>query len=248
MGVAWDITPKIKLRTAYFTTISMVPKISGSLNATHIAGAAQVYDHFNVGTTSSNKTLGVNIAASDRARIGLDLLKQNITIPDNNGLEFLERDMQYNLVSAHIDYLLTEKLSTYVKLSTEQADRDQISNEPFPLFPSTLQNNALNIGLSYQLTSHSFIRIEGKHINQQYSTESIPDLFIDSEDFSERLNVIDASIQANLPNKLGKVTLLAKNLLDTEFTYADLELMYSTPSRQELTPERTLLLKFEFNI
>ncbi|WP_185234821.1 FecR domain-containing protein [Teredinibacter franksiae] len=248
MGVAWDITPKIKLRTAYFTTISMVPKISGSLNSTHIAGAAQVYDHFDVGTTSSNKTLGVNIAASDRAKIGLDILKQNITLPNNTGLQFVDSDMQYDLVSAHFDYLLTEKLSTHIKLSTEEVDRDQISNEPLPLFPLTLQNNSLNIGLSYQLTRHSFIKIEGKHINQQYSTESIPDLFIDSEDFSERLNIIDASIQANLPNRLGKVTLLAKNLLDTEFTYADLELMYSTPSRQELTPERTLLVKFEINI
>ncbi|SMF22241.1 FecR family protein [Alteromonadaceae bacterium Bs31] len=248
IGAQWSITPRVKLRTAFFETISMTPKISWNLSPTHIAGFAQVYDHFDTGTTSINRTLGLDIGTEGKASFGLDILNQDINLPDNNGLEIVERGVGYRVLNTHFDYLFTEKLSTHITLSVEEVDRNQNAAEPLLLFPLTLENDSVKIGLSYQLTSYSFIKIDAKYINQQYSTEPIPDLNAASEVFSERFSIFDAIVEANLPNMLGKVSLIAKNLFNKDFTYADVELMYSAPSKQELTPERALLFKYEISI
>ena len=248
IGLIWKATPHLKVRTAFFESISMASQISWSLTPTHIAGFAQIFDQYNSGTKSSTKTIGSTFTVSNKSNVGFDILMQNLSVPFFNSLNTIKSDMQHNVATTYFDYLATKKMSAHFEFSMEEINRYLDTSNPFTLYPSSIRNNTLTIGLSYQLTGTAFLKLEGQSIGQQYSTESVPSLGIASEQFSEQMNILNASLEVDLPNMPGKIKLIGNNLLDAQFSFADLGLMYSAPSRQELSPERALSLNLEINL
>jgi hypothetical protein len=59
--------------------------------------------------------------------------------------------------------------------------------------------------------------------------------------------LVDAAIGYRLPNRFGLVSLEARNLLDEDFLFQDLNIQQAEPSNPRFIPDRTIMFRLILN-
>jgi hypothetical protein len=81
--------------------------------------------------------------------------------------------------------------------------------------------------------------LKATYVYQKGTFVDFNPILVTTSNDSDNFWVMDASISYRLPNRMGLITLVGKNLLDEEFKFQDTD-----PSNPLIYPERVIYAKF----
>ena len=240
LGVTWTPSQSTTFRAAWFRNLRRNMISDQTTEPTQIAGFNQFFDDLILSDTwhygaavdhqfSSTLFGGTEISRREIEFPFLDIGEN----PDNRTAQFDEYDE--DVVRTYIYWIPNNRLSTKAEFLYELFEKDQLGyysnleTYKLPLSISTFFPN----GFSAHLTA-TFIHQEGDFGDPLYEPVVSSD-----DDFW----TVDCALSYRLPNKLGKISIEAKNLFDEGFQYQDTDFL-----NPKLYPEQIVLLKLTLNL
>ncbi|MEW8251046.1 MAG: TonB-dependent receptor [Candidatus Thiodiazotropha sp.] len=251
IGLSWDLQPNTTLRFSAFRNGRNFTELD-SLEPTQVAGFNQVFDDFSSKVIIDSKRYGLAIdhIISQQLFIGASINHAERT---SSSLRFdpilrstvrTNFDTDRDFAEAYLYYAPNEKINLTVELDYEDYNEPRGALPPVIL---SLETYRLPIGIKYRYLSNLIFELTGTFYDQK-GNFLLPNQseLAGEDDFW----LFDGNITYNLPKRYGKLTLGAKNILDTSYDYEDRLNNTSFLSEKqgtnlyELTDERLIYGKF----
>ena len=240
VGLQWDITDRLRLRTAYLRTLKRLLVVDQTIEPTQVAGFNQFFDDFG-GTRTELLGAGLDIKAADGLFAGFEFTRRNLDVPTPSMTDDQTEDLYraYTYWTPHPSWALSAEYR-FESLGSENLPINGLS----PLGPNELESTAIPLSIRYFSPQGLFAELGATFVQQdieQQGNGSGPS----SEDFV----VLDTAIGYRLPERRGIISLEVKNLLDEDFLFQDLELRTSDPFMvaRDFIPDRAILLRITLN-
>jgi Tfp pilus assembly protein PilF len=244
VGVVWRPSNGTTLRAAAVRTLQPSTfsrsNIQPYLEPTEVSGFNQFFSGV-AGEDVKRYGVAIDQEFSDNVRAGLEASKREIeipvTVPGPPDQSFVF-DTEERNGRAYVFW--TPAGVRNVALRAEYQYDEQLMEE-FPEFGTTsLETRRVPLGISYFSRSGLSVDLLATHVDQEGEfLEFLPvPPFVNTFTDDDQFWVVDASLSYRLPKRYGLVTLTAKNLLDEEFKFQDID-----PSNPTLLPERMVLLR-----
>jgi TonB dependent receptor len=235
LGLQWDITNWLRLRTAFFRTLKRLLAVDQTIEPTQVAGFNQFFDDIN-GSQVNHYGAGIDAILTDNLYGGFEFTKRDITQPTQVtkvGTKVVEFDKQDEDLYRVYLYWTPHR---YWTLSAEYCfERDAL--EAFEL-----ETHSVPVTLRYFSPQGFFGQLGSTFVWQEQEKKLLGK-------FSDEFAVVDAAIGYRLPKRRGIVSLEIRNLFDEEFRFQDLSFKTSDQFNviHPFLPDRTLLVRITLN-
>ncbi|MCK5277078.1 MAG: TonB-dependent receptor, partial [Cyclobacteriaceae bacterium] len=233
-GLTWNILPETTLRVAVFRVLKRTLISNQTIEPTQVAGFNQFFDDGN-GTDAWRYGAAIDHELNKNLYSGLEFSKRDLNIPYED-LTFQIEEVAWEEYFGRAYIFLTPHrwISASLEYQYERMERDS----EFVGFESikTLNTHKIPFGFNFFHPSGISMGFKIAYIDQ--NGEFGDPRFGAVEDDSDQFWLVDAVISYRLPKRYGIITVEAKNLLDEEFRFQDID-----PSSPEIPPERLILGK-----
>ncbi|MCU7849715.1 MAG: FecR domain-containing protein [Candidatus Thiodiazotropha sp. (ex Lucinoma kastoroae)] len=246
IGLVWDITDSSTIRTAFYRSRPGTTSAT-SIEPSQIAGFNQIYDDYQDSLINDAKRAGIGFDSKIRSNLSLGF---SALYAELNGLFYgpaptdnVAFEIKRELLNTYLYYEISNNLLLNAEYEFEKFEHPKAS----VLFQriDTLKTHRLPITLRHFFSNHLTSSITGTYYNQD-------GLYTDGSEGKDDFWIFDASITYNLPKRLGKLSIGARNLFDKQFNYEDKQnnsLITADQSNNinELSSERIIYGKFSIH-
>ena len=246
LGVSWAPSEQTTLRASAFRTLQPAAfsqsNIQPFLEPTEVKGFNQ-YFFGAEGEDAWRYGIAVDHQVSDNLAAGLELSRRNLETPiisiDQTEESFVVETDEVG-GRAYVFWTPAQAENFAVRAEYRYDEQD---NEELPEFGTTMniRTHWASLGLDWRLANGIGLDLAGAYVDQRgdFLVFVPPPIFVQEISAGESFWTIDVSISYRLPKRYGIVTLAAKNLLDEEFNFQDID-----PANPRIFPERMVQLKF----
>jgi len=248
LGYSWQASEKATFRTAVFKTHSAPDEASATLEPTHLAGFAQVFDDKEA-AESQVYGLALDFEINPRVTSGLQLTEREIDVDIiiANLLRFETLTFDESLYTWYLNTKLTKRWSLASKYIFEKTKRQFSQASALLDVPVRLETHILPLSLNYNSPKGFDVEITGSFVRQKIT--SVTSLTFDTQEESDPFFNVDVTLKYKLPNRVGEVSLGVKNLFDEQFNLEDRNIQNNDniPRAQRFYGERIILAKVSLN-
>jgi tetratricopeptide (TPR) repeat protein len=244
LGLTWRILPGSSLRAAVFRTLKRTLITDQTLESTQVAGFNQFFDD-GEGTEVWRYGIAVDqrfskdiYGGAEYSRRDLEVPFTSICLPPLCGaptVDVLKADWNENTGRAYFYWTPHSWLALSAEYRYEKFSRDP----EFVAGIKHVETHSFPLGIGFFHPGGFSARMKANYINQkgEFQSQGSPPGIFDSgaDDFW----LVDASLSYRLPNRLGLISLIAKNLFDKSFKFQDID-----PASPAIQPKRSVFLKF----
>jgi Flp pilus assembly protein TadD len=234
VGLTWTASENLVVRAAYMESLSRPADMERGLEPTQVAGFNQLLDQAE-GSEIKHYGFGIDITPTQSLSIGAEYNKRDLVVPlisIGSSVEPILNSREEDRYHAYLYWSPLRNLGLSLAYENEQFERTD-------LFPTQLKTERIPISLSYFWTNGFYVKTVGTHIDQEVTLSGSEE----QEDFWN----LDTVLGYRFPNRFGKVEIIAKNLLDEEFRYYDLNFNTSEPLLPQFQPEQQVFIKLTIN-
>jgi len=233
-GLTWSPTDTLSLRMAAFRTLKRELITDQTVEPTQIAGFNQFFDD-NSGTDSKRYGLALDKKLLHNAFGGIELSYRDLDVPfkDSNG-DTQESSWKESLNRAYLYWHVNRGLAMRIEYQYEVIDSDVENVRDDVLL---LKTRRLPLGVSYYLPLGLSLTGNATFVDQEgrfYDSVNLA-----TAEGGDRFWIIDAKLDYRLPKRRGIISLGAKNLLNSSFSYHELD-----PQHPTIYPERLIFTRF----
>ena len=242
-GVQWQPNAQWRLRAASFQTVKPALYVQQTIEPTEVAGFNQFFDDGN-GARARRDAFAIDLKASPTIDLQLEASQRRLSLP------ILSENMQTSSEAQREKALRVSagwRISSRWAINGEARTEDFKRQTEFLFGPSHIRTDTATLGLRYFNPTGMFARVTGTAVRQQVDsmngsgagTGAGAGTDINAVHFA----LLDAALGMRLPDRMGTVTLEAKNLLDKKFRYQDAN--FRTPAQQSppFVPARSVVLQ-----
>lgn len=235
-GVTWNLFPHTTLRGAVFKVLKRDLLSDQTIEPTQVAGFNQFFDD-KLGTESWRYGLAIDQKFSTVLFGGVELSRRDIDRPfisAREGGRLREADWKEDLGRAYLYWTPRAWLALSAEYQYEFFKRhENLGVEG----TASAHTHRVPLGISFFHPSGFSTRLKTTYVNQVGDFESTSTGAI--EHGSDQFWVVDASIGYRLPNRMGLLSLDARNLFGNRFHFQDTD-----PASPTVAPNRQILFRF----
>ncbi|MEJ2423504.1 MAG: FecR domain-containing protein [Candidatus Thiodiazotropha sp.] len=217
LGLVWDITDRTSVRAALYRERPLITTLA-TLEPTQIAGFNQIYDDFQETLVNDARRagLGVDTAASDSVALGISTLFSDLRglrygeVPSEN----IEIELDRQLLNAYLYYTINEDWLLNLEYELDRFKSNDDSGLGQKLVK--LKTHKLPVTLR-----HYFYNAFSASVTSTYYTQK--GTYRGDIEAKDNFWLVDANITYDLPKRLGKLSIGAKNLFDKDFNFEDIQ-------------------------
>jgi len=238
LGITWNPRPSTTLRAAAFRVLTRTLVSEQTLEPTQVAGFNQFFDD---GEGTDSWRYGVAIDQKFTADLygGVEISKRELEFevppPDlapPPPPTVMENDWEEQLGRAYLYWTPNPFLALSAEYQYEKFDRQgEIVNGI-----EHVKTHTIPLGINFFHPSGFSVMTEATYRDQE--GDFVPE-FAMPYSGSDQFWIVDASIGYRLPQRLGRITIGARNLFDTSFKFQDTD-----PVKPEIQPDRLLFVNF----
>ncbi|MES9832919.1 MAG: tetratricopeptide repeat protein [Candidatus Thiodiazotropha sp. DIVDIV] len=236
IGANISITENTSLTIAAFKAVRPEIINKQTIAPTTLVGFNQYFDDY-IGAESTRYALALDHNFSKNLHTGLELTRRKIENEfDDIFLDDETHKEQEHLLYAY--YSLNPNIGLTGEYTYENFERDFTEGLVDADKPASLITQSTTLGLTFAHTSGLYSKVSGSYVDQEI--ENI--LPVGTSTDSDQFWVTDLTIGFRLPNRMGKIEMLTKNLFDKEFNYQSINPDTGTPQSSPYYPERSFLI------
>jgi tetratricopeptide (TPR) repeat protein len=248
VGVQWNFTDWARLRLAYFQAVKRVLVADQTIEPTQVAGFNQFFDDPN-GTKTERYGAALDALLTDTLYGGLEYSRRDLEVPSFS-LSQLRTESFDRWEDAYRAYLYwTPHRHWAVSAQAEFERFKRAFTDPGVTqggVPSKVETFTFPLATRYFHPRGFFATLGGTLVRQEVDLAPMS-TFADDED---SFFILDATVGYRLPNRRGIISLEARNLLDEEFFFQDLNIQTVRDAvNPRFVPDRTIFIRatFAFN-
>jgi tetratricopeptide (TPR) repeat protein len=234
LGLTWSPLAATSLRAAVFRTFRRTLISSQTLEPTQVAGFNQLFDD-REGTESWRYGTAIDQRFSPDLYGGIEFSERDMDIPFWTLTFQVERvDWEERMGRAYLYWTPYKWVGTSAEYEYERFERGLEFVGPEEI--QILETRKLPLGINFYHPSGFATRLKATYIDQEgvFGDPRFGTTVKDSDQFW----VVDASISYHLPKRRGVVTIEARNLLNEEFKFQDMD-----PASPVIYPESLIFAK-----
>jgi tetratricopeptide (TPR) repeat protein len=240
-GAQWNVTEKVRLKAAVFR--SLKPALIGSrtIQPTQVAGFNQFFDD-PAGTESWNYAVGADVRLTETVYSGAEYTHRSLQEPafDVIAGTFDRFDADEDIIRGYLYYTPHPFWAVGGEVVYDIFDTE---SEPVPGIPTQAETLSLPVSLRFFHPSGLFSAITATFVHQDVSAAT------DEPEGHDSFFLLDAGIGFQLPQRRGRISFEAINILDSKFDYLDDD--YRTFDKASYVgpfiPERTYVGRLTLN-
>lgn len=243
LGVQWDITDQVRIRSAYLKTVKRSLIANQTIEPTQIAGFNQFFDDSG-GTKAEQYGIGLDALLNPRLYSGIEYSRRNLLVPGVLGGDAVYLDRHEDLYRTYLYWMPHRHWALSLEANYERFKRAtsdpsvQFNGDPFAVDTLTIP-----LTLRYFQPNGFFAEVGESYVQQKFAPSPSSLSSQQSDDFF----VLDASVGYRLAKRHGMIRLVAKNLLDKSFFYQDLNVQQADLNLSpRFIPDRILFLQATF--
>jgi tetratricopeptide (TPR) repeat protein len=239
-GIIWNPLPSTTVRAAAFRTFKRTLITNQTLEPTQVAGFNQFYDDTNA-TKSWRYGVAVDQKISRTIYGGAEVSKRDLEVPFFSGpmAEQSQADWKERFARAYLYWTPHDWLALRAEYQYEKFERVREFNNN--ILEVKTQRVPLGIGFFHPFGLSANLRATFYDQDGDFERTDAPSgVTTPGED---QFWLFDAAINYRLPNRLGFITVGAKNLFDKSFSYADTD-----PASPAVQPERMFFGRITLSI
>ncbi len=243
LGISWNIHPHVLLRLAAFRTLKLRYVQNQTLEPTQVVGFNQLFAD-QLGTDNWRYGLGMDYAASDKLKLGIELSTRDITriITEEEGVSNREESQQEDLHRAYLYWNLGQHIALSTEYQYEDFERDFIPGRESLDRPAALTTQRLPLAVHFFYNNGLYARLQTTYVDQKIT-------FVLSPSGTERLQdnfwIANAALGYRLPKRKGLVELIARNLTDENFRYQSVTPGPGVPVTSPFYPEAAFFMTIQ---
>ncbi len=219
LGLTWDATARLTLRTAAFRTLRRQLTQSQTLEPTQVAGFNQFFDD-QFGTDAWRYGVGLDYHRPDTPlKGGMELTKRTLTRVFSGSGTLVEEDGNEWLHRVYLYWNFGQHLALNTEYYYEKSRRDFIPGKQSPR-PASLITQSTPFTVHFFHPDGFFTRLRATYVNQHITNVLSP---TGMESFHDNFVILDAALGYRLPKRRGIVELSGRNLGDTRFHYQSID-------------------------
>ncbi|PWB48987.1 MAG: hypothetical protein C3F12_00365 [Candidatus Methylomirabilota bacterium] len=237
LGVTLNPLRDTTLRAAVFRTLKRRLLSDQTIEPTQVAGFNQFFDDAE-GTEAWRYGVGLDQRFSPTLYAGAEVSKRNLEIPFFDATSGVPRAREVTWKEYLARGYLYWTPHAWVAVSGEYQFERFARNREFGAGIREVNTHRLPFGISLFHPSGFSARLKATYVNQEgdfHPQASPPDLFIRGAD---RFWIVDAAVRYRLPNRLGFITVEARNLFDERFRFQDTD-----PANPQIQPSRSVFVR-----
>ncbi len=239
VGLTLNPLPNTTLRAAVFRTLKRRLISDQTIEPTQVAGFNQFFDDENEGTEAWRYGVGIDQRFSPTLYTGVEVSKRDLELPfltsDLSGVTQKQKvDWREYLARAYLYWTPHTWLAVSGEYQYERFDRDK----KFVAGIKELDTHRLPFGVSLFHPSGFSAKLKVTYVDQAgdfQSQGSEENSFLQKDD---RFWIVDAAVRYRLPNRLGFITVEARNLFDERFSFQDTD-----PTNPQILPARSVFAR-----
>lgn len=251
LGVQWDVTQNLRFRGAAFQVVKPMIVANRTVEPTQVAGFNQMFDDTN-GTVSRAYGLGVDWHAGSKFALGVEGMARKFdeiigviniatdptALPGTGVFQISDPiGREERIVRAYASWMPASAVAV-----TLEGVHDWYSSEAGVadgLFPSEIETISVPLAVRYFHPSGFGLNLGATYVNQDVQRHATSTMAAGNDSFVS----VDAGVGWKLPNRSGRVSLQARNLLDAEFNYQDdgFREFSEDPGSSPFVPARTVV-------
>ncbi len=241
LGLQWSLTDWIRLRLGYLQTLKRLLPVNETIEPTQVAGFNQFFDDEN-GAKTERYGVGLDAVLTQRLYGGIEYSRRNLEVP---GISIREErltfDRQEELARGYLYWTPYKHWAISGEAEFERFDRSATDRRGVVRSggPTEVETVRVPLTVRYFHPSGFFSKLAGTFVQQDVDLEPGSTFTRDSDQFF----LVDATIGYRLPRRLGIISLEARNLLDEEFLYQDLNVQTSRAAQiPSFIPDQVIFL------
>lgn len=228
-GVIWQPLPKTTIRASAVRAFKR-PLISNqTVEPTQVAGFNQFFDDMEA-TDSKRYGVGIDQRLPQNLSVGVEVSDRDLDVPVQASTLKIS-DWDEREARGYLMWHANRQLAAILECRYERIERDEGSPDLFT------EVETLRFPLSIHLFHPSGVRarVKGTYVQQngQFGVEGY-----DLTPGKDRFATLDAKIGYQLPRRLGRISIEARNILDEDFQFQDTDL-----GQMDIYPERVVIAK-----
>ena len=245
LGLRWQMDAQTTLRMAAFRTLKRDLVSNQTVEPTQVMGFNQLFDDDD-GTDSRRYGVAIDRQLARQTSTGFELSQRHLKVPFKDIITDQTRRAAWreDVYRAYLHHVLGLRTVLRLEYQYEKLDADEVlhrsDSSNFTTLALTTQSLPLEIEYSHPAgwsLSGSARYVEQKGVFGNTLSNSAATT-ADRDHFW----LVDAGLSYRLPGRYGKLSLQAKNLLDTAFLYQE-----SDPENPTLYPERLLFARLNLS-
>jgi hypothetical protein len=236
VGVTLRPLPNTTLRAAVFRTLKRSLISDQTIEPTQVAGFNQFFDDYE-GTNAWRYGVGIDQRFSPTLYAGAELSKRDMKVPLLDAVTGMTQkdDWKEYLARAYMYWTPHAWLALSGEYQYERFHRRRV----FEAGIKEVDTHRLPFGVSFFHPSGFSTRLKVTYVDQHGDFQprifSDPDVFLRGDD---RFWIVDAAARYRLPNRLGFITVEARNLFDERFKFQDTD-----PANPQIQPARSVFVR-----
>jgi outer membrane receptor protein involved in Fe transport len=242
LGIIWNPYPKTTIRAAWFRTLKRNLMSDQTIEPTQVAGFNQFFDEYN-GTESWRYGAAIDQKFSKSLFGGVEASKRDLEFPFYNyrldpvsppldKADFNDDSVRVYLYWAPTNWLTTSTEFHYENFKTDPDYPEFYSGAEF----SEIETYSVPLGINFFLPSGFSAKLSPMYVHQEgeFGNAAVAPTITDSDSFW----LVNLGLSYRLPKRYGIVSLEAKNLLDADVRFLELD-----ANHPKIYPEQVLLGK-----
>lgn len=236
LGFTWTPFKNTTVRGAAFRTLKRPLVSSQTIEPTEVAGFNQFFDGFN-GEDDRRYGIAIDHRVNSETYMGAEFSIRELNIPDPDVSSI---DVEQDFARAYLYQALSDNWIFNAQYQFERSKSNELDFDMLPplLFLRESTTHRVPVELRFYHPSGFFGRFRATYIDQhgEFFTEEtvLPG--------SEQIVVVDATVGYRLPNRLGILSIEARNLFDEHFNHQEFDLGLSN----SIAHDRVILGRFTF--
>jgi tetratricopeptide (TPR) repeat protein len=241
VGAQWNMTDDLRFRLAAFQTVKPALIVDQTLEPTQIAGFNQFFDDVN-GSEAKRYGLGADWHLTNEVDVGTEISRRELEVPifETSTLTTTIEDQKEKLYRAYFYWTPVSNWAFSGEYLFEAFEREEQQLDDRPV---DVKTTSVPFAVRYFSPSRIFAESVVTFVRQEVDRLPTATLRAGNNDFV----LLDAALGYRLPMRRGIISLEARNLLDKEFLFQDLNFQTSEASNPRFIPDRTIAVRFTFN-
>ncbi|HBV21854.1 MAG TPA: TonB-dependent receptor [Nitrosomonas sp.] len=248
-GLQWSIFNNLRLRGTWFETTKSDITAQQTLEPTQIAGFNQFFDD-PTGTRTRRMGIGLDYNISHIFFTGLEASKRILHVPQHLLTSVFLQKQNEQLYRSYLYWTPHKHLSIKSEFQFEQFKRSSEDKNLLIDEPILIRTLRAPVSIEYFHPTGFFSGITGTFIRQDLTR--LNDIGKERDPKTTKSGIdsfflLDTFIGLRLPNRRGILSLEARNLLDTDFYFRNINFYQSEAITPQFIPDRTIFARVTLN-
>lgn len=226
LGILWNINESSTLRAAVFKTVKRDLLTDQTVEPTHVAGFNQFYDD-DLSTKATVTGIGIDTKHSTRLFTGISATQRDLETPYvNNASITAFSDRRELSASAYLNWIVTNNYAFNAGINYEKYERSL----DFPWDFLELETYSIPLNISLFAINATTVNINPTYVLQEGDFYNSVTLV--TTPGKDEFWVFNVDVEYKLPETNGYLIFGAKNLLNEEFNYYEIDTANPSISRE----------------